>query len=50
MGEEKTHNLLVRPVRKYESSVMIADDISYHGLSRIVFLEGNMNNFAYRII
>ena len=47
MGDEEAHNLLVRPVRKYESSVMIAGGISYHGLSRIVFLEGTMNNFAY---
>ena len=47
MGDEEAHNLLVRPVRKYESSVMIAGGISYHGLSKIAFLEGTMNNFAY---
>ena len=34
IGDEEAHNLLVRPVRKYESSVMIEGGISYHGLSK----------------
>ena len=39
MGDEEVHNLLVRPVRKNESSFTTVGDTSYHRLSRIVFLK-----------
>ena len=46
IGDEEAHKLVVRPVRKFENSVMISGGISFFGLSQIIFLEGTMNNFA----
>ena len=36
IGDEDAHNLIVRPVRKFENSVMIAGGISYYGLSGLI--------------
>ena len=46
-GEREMYELVNRPIRKFEKSLMIAEGISYYGLSRLIFLEGTMNDFAY---
>ena len=46
-GEREMYELVNRPMRKFEKSLMIAGGISYYGLSRLIFLEGTMNDFAY---
>ena len=46
-GEREMYELVNRPIRKFEKSLMIAGGISYYGLSRLIFLEGTMNDFAY---
>ena len=46
-GEKEVYELINRPTRKFEKCLMIAGGISYYGLSRLIFLEGTMNDFAY---
>ena len=46
-GQKEVYELINRPTRKFEKSLMIAGGISYYGLSRLIFLEGTMNDFAY---
>ena len=45
--DEKTYKLLNRPQKKFEKSLMIAGGINYFGLSKLIFLEGTMNEFSY---
>ena len=46
-GDREVYELINRENRKFEKSLMIAGGISYYGLSRLIFLEGTMNDFAY---
>jgi len=46
-GEKEVYELVNRPIKKFEKSLMIAGGISYYGLSRLIFIEGTMNDFAY---
>ena len=46
-GEKEPYELINRQIKKFELSVMISGGISFYGLSRLIFLEGTMNNFAY---
>ena len=46
-GDTGIYDLINRAKRKFEPSIMVAGGISYYGLSNIIFVEGNMNNFAY---
>ena len=46
-GEPEAFNFVNRPKRKFEQSLMICGGISYYGLSKLIFLEGTMNDFAY---
>ena len=46
-GDKQVYELINRPTRKFEKCLMIAGGISYYGLSRLIFLEGTMNDFAY---
>ena len=46
-GDLDVYDLINRPTRKFEPSIMVAGGISYYGLSKIIFVEGTMNNFAY---
>ena len=46
-GEKEVYELLNRPIKKFENSVIIAGGISYFGLSKLIFLDGTMNNFVY---
>lgn len=45
-GDTCIYDLINRAKRKFEPSIMVAGVISYYGLSNIIFVEGNMNNFA----
>ena len=46
-GEKEPYALINRQMKKFEISIMISGGISFYGLSRLIFLEGTMNNFAY---
>ena len=46
-GDLNVYDLINRPTRKSEPSIMVAGGISYYRLSNIIFVEGTMNNFAY---
>ena len=46
-GEKEAYELINKPTRKFEKCLMVAGGISYYGLSRLIFLEGTMNDFAY---
>ncbi|WP_294242872.1 hypothetical protein [Pseudobutyrivibrio sp.] len=46
-GEEEALELVSRPQKKFEPSIMLAGGISYYGLSDLILLNGNMNKFSY---
>ena len=46
-GEEEAYNLVNRPQRKFEKSLMLAGGISYHGLTKLIILGGTLNEFSY---
>ena len=46
-GEEEAYNLVNRPQRKFEKSLMLAGGISYHGLTKLIILDGTLNEFSY---
>jgi len=46
-ADPETINMINRQNKKFEKCLMIAGGISYYGLSRLIFLEGTMNDFAY---
>ena len=39
--------MINRPQRKFEKSLMIAGGISYHGLTKLIILDGTLNEFSY---
>ena len=45
--DKRTYKLLNRPKKKFENSLIIAGGINYFGLSKLIFLEGTMNQFSY---
>ena len=45
--EKEPYDLINRPMKKFEDSIMIAGGISFYGLSNLLFLDGTMNSFAY---
>ena len=45
--DKHTYKLLNRPKKKFENSLIIAGGINYFGLSKLIFLEGTMNQFSY---
>ena len=45
--DEDTYNLINRPQKKFEKSLMIAGGINFYGLSKLMFLDGTMNEFSY---
>ena len=46
-GEKEPYELINRPMKKFEDSIMISGGISFYGLSKLIFLDGTMNSFAY---
>ena len=46
-GNPEAYNLINRPIKKFEPSLMVAGGISYFGLTNIIFGEGTMNDFSY---
>ena len=44
---KKIYALLNRPRKKFEKSLMIAGGINFYGLSRLIFLNGTMNELSY---
>ena len=46
-GDTEIYYLINRPIRKYEPSIMVAGGISYYWTTNIIFVEINMNDFAY---
>ena len=45
--EEEAYNLVDGPQRKFEKSLMLAGGISYHGLTKLIILDGTLNEFSY---
>ena len=45
-GEEEAYNLVNRPQRKFEKSLMLTGGISYHGLTKLIILDGTLNEFS----
>ena len=45
--DKNTYSLINRPKRKVEKSLIIAGGINYYGMSKLIFLDGTMNEFAY---
>ena len=46
-GEREMYELVNRPIRKFEKSLMIAGGISYYGLSDLMIMKGTINDFQY---
>jgi hypothetical protein len=44
---EETYNPINRTAKKFEKSIAIAGGINYYGLSKLMFLDGTMNEFSY---
>lgn len=46
-GDLEAYNLINRPEKKFEKSIMIAGGICYYGLSRLQIIDGTLNEFGY---
>ena len=46
-GKEDAYNLINRPLKKFEKSIMVAGGISYHGMTKLIILDGTLNEFSY---
>ena len=46
-GDLSVYPLINREEKKFEKSLVIAGDISYNGIGKLIFLNGTMNEFAY---
>ena len=46
-GEKEPYELINRPIKKFEDSIMIAGRISRHGIGKLIILDEKMDNFAY---
>ena len=47
IGNNEAFNLMNRPKRKFEKSIIVAGGISFYGLSDLMLLQGTMNDFMY---
>ena len=46
-GKRDVYTLLNRPQLKFEQSLIIEGGISYYGVTKLIIVDGTMNNFAY---
>ena len=46
-GDLVAYNLINRPEKKFEKSIMIAGGICYYGLNRLQIIDGTLNEFGY---
>ena len=46
-GDLDIYELINRPEKKFEKSIMIAGGVSYFGITNLIILEGTLNEFAY---
>ena len=46
-GQKDAFELINRPRRKYEPSIMISGGINSNGLTNLIFIEGPANEFSY---
>ena len=46
-GDLDVYELITRPKKKFEKSIMVAIGISYNGLSKLLLLNGRENEFCY---
>ena len=46
-GKRDIYTLLNRPQHKFEQSLIIAWGILYNGITKLIIIDGTMNNFAY---
>ena len=46
-GQKDAFELINRPRRKYEPSIMISGGINSNGLTNLIFMEGPVNEFSY---
>ena len=46
-GEKEAYELINRPERKFEKSLMVAGGITYNGLTKLIILDGTLNEFSY---
>ena len=46
-GSQEVYNLINRPQRKFEPSIMVAGGVCSSGLSNLIFLNGAENEFSY---
>ena len=46
-GELDVYDLITRPVKKFEKSIMVAGGISSKGLGKLMLLCGTENEFCY---
>ena len=46
-GELDIYDLITRPKKKFEKSIMVAGGISFNGVGRLMLLNGTENEFCY---
>ena len=46
-GDLDVYNLITKPKKKFEKSIMIARGISFNGLGKLMLLNGTENEFCY---
>ena len=46
-GDPEALNLVSKEAEKYPKQILIAEGISYYGLSDLIIVEGTMTDFAY---
>ena len=46
-GKEVAYNLINKPLKKFEKSIMVAGVISYQGIAKLIIINGTLNEFSY---
>ena len=46
-GEKEAYELINRPERKFEKSLMVAGGLTYNRLTKLIILDGSLNEFSY---
>ena len=46
-GQKEAFELINRPTRKFEPSIMVSGGINANGLTNLIFMEGPVNEFSY---
>ena len=46
-GELDVYDLITRPKKKFEKSIMVAGGISHNGVGKLMLLNGTENEFCY---